>query len=126
MSVLDGPRAKTILAMVEKDGSSQSVDYHADLVCDPERIVLDKLGALIFERFLRHRLAHGRDATIITGERSTRLQPGKWAYKPGKDKCQIQVPASEARKLADEIARARDMTVIKRDGGLHLLVDRTQ
>jgi hypothetical protein len=123
-SLLKGPRAAAIQAMVEKEGSSQSVDF-ADVVCDRKQIVLDKVGVLIFEKFLRHRLAHGRDAKIISGQRSTRLEPGKWSFKVSEMSCQIQVPTAEARRLADEISKAADKTVIAREGGLRLLIDRT-
>lgn len=123
-SCLVGQRGEAIRALVEKEGSSQSVDFY-DLPCGPKEIVLDSVGVQVLEKFLRHRLAHGRDAKVVFGDRSTKLTPGKWKFRFENDHCEIHVPANEARALADDISKAADGAVIKRAGGLQIRIDRS-
>ncbi len=123
-SCLEGDRREVIRAMAEKEGSSQSVDFY-DLPCGPKEIVLDSVGVLVVEKFLRHRLAYGRDAKVIFGVRSTQLSPGNWQFKSGKESCEIHVPANEARNLADEISKAPDRAMITKPGGLRFRIDRS-
>lgn len=122
-SLLDGPRRKAILARVDAEGSSQSVDF-SELACSPNQITLDSLGLLVFDKVLRHRLPHGRDAQVISRNRVTRLTPGDWQFQFGEESCLVSIPAAQARALADEIVNAPEGALITRPGGLRLRVKR--
>lgn len=120
-SCLDGPRAAAITALVEKDGSSQSVDF-IDLSCDAHSLRPDVASRAVVVRALRYRLAYGRDVRVIGSQTETKLSPGPWAFKFGKSICEVHVPQAEARALADELDRAKGGAVISRPGGVVLRV----
>lgn len=120
-SSLDGPRRELIRARVEKEGSSQGVDFY-DLPCTEHEIVLDSVGRALFQKFLLHRLVHGREGKVLTGGRSVQILPGKWHFKFDEKACVVQVPPEEARSLADAIAKASSGTLVKRSGGVQLRI----
>lgn len=126
MSVLDGPRAGAILAAIEREGSSQSVDFYDDLVPRRDELLLDSVGVRVLGKFLRHRVAHGRDARVLGAGGETRLEPGDYAYACDAGQAVLRVPAAEARALAEAIDAAPDGTIVSRPGGIRLRIDRRQ
>ena len=75
-SIFEGENGNAIRASVTKEGSSGSAAF-AELLCTQKQVVLGSVGVVIFEKFLRHRLAHGRNPRVISGARLTQLSPGK-------------------------------------------------
>lgn len=121
-SCLDGPRAAAIAALVEKEGSSQSVEF-LDLACDAHSLSVDRTSRGVLSRALRYRLAYGREVRVFGAKSQTHLSAGPWAFMVTKAGCEVQVPQAAARALADEVDRAPSGASISRPGGLtlHLL-----
>lgn len=115
-SVLEGNGASEILARVKQDGSSQSLDF-TTLSWTKEEIELDQVGRTVFTKFLRHRLAYGRDATIVSGKRRAALSPGDWKMECTHDTCELSIPQDEANALADDLIAARHGDTVTRSGG---------
>jgi hypothetical protein len=118
-SCLDGPRAAAIAALVEKDGSSQSVEF-VDLACDAHALSPDGTSRSVVSRALRYRLAYGREVRVLGSKTETKLSAGPWAFKFDKSVCELHVPPEQARALADEVDRTKGDAVISRPGGVVL------
>jgi suppressor of fused-like protein len=124
-SVLDGARGAELLARATREGSSQSIDF-ADLAWTERAITLDPVGREIMDKFLRYRLAFGRDATIVAGDRKATLAPGDWSMVCSAQTCTMHVPQAQAVALADALAAAPPGGVVTRPGGVRLEIDRTE
>ena len=98
-SCLDGPRASAIAALVEKDGSSQSVEF-VDLTCDAHSLRPDATSRSVLSRALRYRLAYGRDVRVLSSKTETKLSAGPWAFTFEKSICEVHVPQDQARARA--------------------------
>jgi suppressor of fused len=114
-SVLEGPAGAAIEARVRAEGSSQQICF-----CPIQwsrswlnrEITLDATSRDVVVRFLRHRLAHGREAVLVDGDRKLTLVPGDaWSAHYGDKVCKVVVPAAEAGPFADALARATDGAV---------------
>jgi hypothetical protein len=118
-SVLDGPRGAEVLARVQREGSSQSVDF-VELAWNERELVLDRYTGKAMVKFLRHRLAHGREAAMVHGERRATLTAGPWRMQPAEKTLALSVPAGEAGALADAIEAAAHGAVVTRGGGVRI------
>jgi hypothetical protein len=120
-SVLDGERGQELLARVAHDGSSQSVDF-AELAWTDHEMVLDPVTREVLGKFLRYRLAYGREAVVMSNQGKATLSPGDWRMDCTAKACTIVVPQSEAVPLADALAGAVDGAVIMRPNGLRFRI----
>jgi hypothetical protein len=121
-SVLEGERGVELRARARLDGSSQSVDFEElvwkkNLWRRPE-IVLDGLSRQVVVKFLRYRLAYGRQAAIVRGDRQATLSPGDWRMQCSERACVLSVPKDQAESLADALLEARSGAVVVRPGGV--------
>lgn len=115
-SVLESDGSSEILARVERDGSSQSVDFTTLSWRDGE-LLLDQVSRTVLGKFLRYRLAYGRDASIVSGEQRTTLSPGEWAMQCSSTGCSLSIPPEEARTFAADLDAMEDGATVVRPGG---------
>jgi hypothetical protein len=120
-SVLEGKLGQDLLAQVERDGSSQSVDFTA-LAWTEHELVLDEFSRDVVIKFLRYRLAYGRDAAIIDGDRRASFLPGNWQMKCLHDACTLSIPQGEASSLADDLTAAKHGAIVTRPGATRFRV----
>jgi len=123
-SVLEGERGAALMATVERDGSSQSVDF-TDVAWTKREIKLDEVGRIVMIKFLRYRLAYGRDAAIVSGERKLTLSPGDWRMECAEKECRVSVPKDQAATLAGTLGTAKQGAVVTRPGALRFHIEST-
>ncbi|MBV1860163.1 MAG: suppressor of fused domain protein [Nannocystaceae bacterium] len=115
-SVLAGPLGARIQERVRNEGSSQSFDF-CELRWDEKGFQLDDVSRQVFIKFLRYRIAFGRDATIASKTRKAHLSPGtEWKTECSDVVCEIRVPVADATAFADELENAKDGTVLEKPG----------
>ncbi|MFN7132531.1 MAG: suppressor of fused domain protein [Myxococcales bacterium] len=124
-SVLEGPRGAELLAQVERDGSSQSVDFTPIAWTDRE-LVLDSVSRDVVIKFLRYRLAYGRDAAIVSGTRKATLAVGEWGMQCSGEACRVSIPQEQARALADALAAAGDGATLAQPRGVQFRLELTE
>jgi hypothetical protein len=123
-SVLDGEMGTEIQASVERDGSSQSVDF-TELAWTQREVILDEVSQQVMVKFLRYRVGYGRDATIVFGDRRATISPGDWGMRCSEQTCTLTVPKDKATLLADDLAGAPIGTVVVRPHGVRFRIDST-
>ncbi|MEO6952830.1 MAG: suppressor of fused domain protein [Polyangia bacterium] len=115
-SILHGVRGPEIEQRAKADGSSQAVDFD-NVSWDEHMILLDALNRHVVTKFLRYRVAYGRDASIHSEDgKVLDLRVGPVALKLDKDRASLSVPAARAAALADQLAHAASNTIVKFDG----------
>ncbi len=124
-SVLEADGGAELLARVARDGSSQAVDY-TELAWTEREIVLDAPSRQAMVKFLRYRLAYGREAAIISGDRKATFSPGDWRMECSEKACALSVPKADAARLADTLANAKRGAVVTRPHGVQFRIDSTE
>lgn len=115
-SILRGVRGSEIERRAKADGSAQAVDFD-NLCWDEHTLLLDALNRHVVMKFLRYRVAYGREASIHSeGGKIVELRVGPVGLKLAKDRASLSVPATRATALADQLEHAASNTVLKFDG----------
>ncbi len=79
--------------------------------------MLDALNRHVLMKFLRYRVAYGREASIRSEDgKIVDLRVGRLALQLDKDRAVLSVPAARAVALADHLEHAASNTVLKFDG----------
>lgn len=121
-SVLIGDRGRDIEARALRDGSSQSVDY-CEIQATSDGIVLDDLSRKVVVKFMRYRLAFGREAKIVGGTLRVRIFPADaWSMECSAEACEVGMPKHEAVAFADTLEAAGEGSTFSRPGNTRFRV----
>lgn len=121
-SLLDGPQRDAIVAEAARDGAAQEVDFTSDLAWGEDGIIVDALNRFIVMKFLRYRVAYGRDATIHSEGRRVTLAAGAYQYTFTDEGARLVVPRDRAATLADTLASASADSEVRIDGSAAFVV----
>ena len=115
-SVLSDDAGADLARRAEAEGSSVERTVWDALAWGADGVPLDAYDRANVETILRARVAYGRPATVVCGERALRFEAGALGLRLAPKEAVLTVPADRADELAEALAGAAAAATVALDG----------
>jgi hypothetical protein len=115
-SILAGDAGADLARRAEAEGSAVERTVWDELTWGPAGVRLDAYARANVETILRARVAYGRPAVVVCGERTLRFAAGPLGRDLREKEAVLTLPADRADELADALVAAAAESTVALDG----------